>query len=376
MRVVHTILTGEFAGSEQYVARLASAQLNAGHEVRVVDKPTAHLGHRKMMNHVGKENVITLSRATPRKLRPFLFHFLMEKFSPQILQNHDLASCDITKRAALKRNIPSIGTLHSAYDANAHQTCDALVAVADYQVDTIQKFAGRKALIRNWIDEKPQAAASARAHFRKEIGVSDTAFAFVVLGRLAKVKCIDTAIKAFQAAFKNGKTDVALVIAGTGKEQTYLQNLAGSDNRIRFIGWREDANLVLNSSDAYISAARWEGLSLALLEAASAGLPIIISNCDGNVSFHSSQANRDFPRLFEVDDKDALCAHMLDVSRTRKHDVSYDLASFSLTSAVQGYDDLYQDLINLKSRSQIALMPHFRRSIVFPQAVQPTRLDP
>ena len=375
MRIVHTILTGEFAGSEQYVARLAIAQLKQGHDVRVVVKPTAHRGHLKMMDQIGKENVIKLSRATPRTLRPHLFNFLIEKFSPQILQNHDLAACEITKRAALKRGIPSIGTLHSAYDANAHHGCDAIVAVADYQLDTIEKFSGKKTLIRNWVDEKPGASASARANFRKEIGVSENTFVFLLLGRLAKVKCIDIAIKAFQAAFKDSDMDVALIVAGSGKEQTYLQKLAGTDNRIRFIGWQENANLVLSSSDSYISAARWEGLSLALLEAAHAQLPIIISNCDGNASFHSRQSNREFPRLFEVDDMDALSAHMLDVSGTRKHDIRYDLSAFSLSAAMRSYDDLYQDLINVKSQNQNARMAQFRTSIVLPQAMQPTRLD-
>ena len=54
------------------------------------------------------------------------------------------------------------------------------------------------------------------------------------------------------------------------------------DLPITFLGWREDALDVLASADLYVSTARWEGLPVALLEAAAAALPIVATDVPGN----------------------------------------------------------------------------------------------
>lgn len=55
----------------------------------------------------------------------------------------------------------------------------------------------------------------------------------------------------------------------------------GLGQRVRFLGWRDDVAELLRNADGYVLPSRWEGWSLALGQALSAGLPIVASDCSG-----------------------------------------------------------------------------------------------
>jgi glycosyltransferase involved in cell wall biosynthesis len=55
----------------------------------------------------------------------------------------------------------------------------------------------------------------------------------------------------------------------------------GVTDKVRFAGSRSDVAEILRSLDLYVMPSLWEGLSLAMLEAMAAGLPVIISDVGG-----------------------------------------------------------------------------------------------
>ncbi len=65
----------------------------------------------------------------------------------------------------------------------------------------------------------------------------------------------------------------------TAEEATRL----GVSEQVRLLGDVHPVEAELAGSDVYLSTARWEGLSLALLEAMHAGLPCVASRVQGNV---------------------------------------------------------------------------------------------
>lgn len=92
------------------------------------------------------------------------------------------------------------------------------------------------------------------------------------------VKGHDILIRAF-AACENPK--MFLVFAGDGPLRATAQDMAGRldiGGRVRFLGNIPEPWPLLYASDIYVMPSRNEGLPLALLEASSAGLPVIASD--------------------------------------------------------------------------------------------------
>ncbi|GAB3172548.1 glycosyltransferase involved in cell wall biosynthesis [Micromonospora palomenae] len=92
----------------------------------------------------------------------------------------------------------------------------------------------------------------------------------VLASRLHPAKRHERAIK---AAIAGG---IALVVVGDGPDRTRLEDIAGGRGDIVFMGWRDDTVDFLRASDLYLyCGADTDGTSLAVLEAASCGLPVV-----------------------------------------------------------------------------------------------------
>jgi len=72
-----------------------------------------------------------------------------------------------------------------------------------------------------------------------------------------------------------------LVMVGTGSEQSRLVSETRNVQSVVWVGQSTDVAALLCSADIFVNSSRDEGLSLALLEAMSAGLPVIASDLPG-----------------------------------------------------------------------------------------------
>lgn len=109
-----------------------------------------------------------------------------------------------------------------------------------------------------------------------EIDVSDDgadAGYFLAVSRLERPKRIDLVIESFQRS----RHGTELVIAGEGSDSARLQELAGDDARIRFVGRVGDDELgrLYASARAVIFAPRDEDFGYVTLEAMAHGRPVI-----------------------------------------------------------------------------------------------------
>ena len=98
------------------------------------------------------------------------------------------------------------------------------------------------------------------------------------LSRLLPEKQVDVALRAFAAS---GAADLDLAIVGDGPDRPRLEALAeslGVAGRVRFAGHRDDVPDWLASADLVVSASGHEGQPNSVLEAAEAGLPLILSD--------------------------------------------------------------------------------------------------
>ena len=65
------------------------------------------------------------------------------------------------------------------------------------------------------------------------------------------------------------------------KGKKYAENLK-VENRVHFLGYRNDITSIIKSCDIFCFPSRREGLPVALMEAMAGGLPIVASDVRGN----------------------------------------------------------------------------------------------
>jgi glycosyltransferase involved in cell wall biosynthesis len=105
-------------------------------------------------------------------------------------------------------------------------------------------------------------------------------FRWLSVGRLDPVKDHATLLRAFAML----PPHASLAIAGSGTQESALRRLAHSlriEDRVSFMGFQADVRRLMQESDAFVLASRWEGLPLALLEANACELPSVFTHTGG-----------------------------------------------------------------------------------------------
>jgi phosphatidylinositol alpha 1,6-mannosyltransferase len=111
----------------------------------------------------------------------------------------------------------------------------------------------------------------------------DNSIVFLHVGRLAAEKGVDKIIRAFHLARRSLPAGtIRLMVAGAGPEERMLRELAGPD--VLFLGVLDRARMLPRlyaSGDAFLFSSLTETLGLVVLEAMSAGLPVIATPAGG-----------------------------------------------------------------------------------------------
>jgi len=110
---------------------------------------------------------------------------------------------------------------------------------------------------------------------------SEKVYDVVYIGRLAKVKHVETLIRAIARA-RIDLPGIRVVIVGTGPEETNLKLLSKEldlDKILDFVGYQSNVWDWFNKSKISVLTSEREGFPYAVIEALNCGLPIITSNC-------------------------------------------------------------------------------------------------
>lgn len=127
----------------------------------------------------------------------------------------------------------------------------------------------------------------------------DDAKLLVAMGRLHKAKAFDTLMRAV-----TDHPQVHVWIAGEGKLREELEALRaelGLENRVRFLGWRDDRAALLQAADLCIVPSRFEPFGNVFVQAWSQKTPLITTASEG-------------PRQYVRDGEDALLVPVDDVA--------------------------------------------------------------
>jgi L-malate glycosyltransferase len=122
-----------------------------------------------------------------------------------------------------------------------------------------------------------------KAQVRKEVGVGVNDPFLLAVGRLVPSKAHSILIDAMPAVLKqfpNAKTG----ICGDGIMHSQLEAQIQAlelKNSVKLLGHSDYVEKFLASADIFVMPSFWEGLPIALLEAMSAGLPVIATKVEG-----------------------------------------------------------------------------------------------
>jgi glycosyltransferase involved in cell wall biosynthesis len=153
-------------------------------------------------------------------------------------------------------------------------------AVAEAHLLTRMTTAEKLAVVANGVDVgRWRPDSQVRATVRRELGLEDE-FLWLAAGRLDPVKDYPTLLW----AMVNVPETARLIIAGGGQLEGELRRLSGElgvESRVRFLGFTPDVCRLMQAADAFVLCSRWEGLPMALLEAAACGLPAVATDVPG-----------------------------------------------------------------------------------------------
>lgn len=132
----------------------------------------------------------------------------------------------------------------------------------------------------NGVDhERFKRDAAARDTLRSELHVADNDFVLLFVGGDWDRKGLATAIEAVQVLSTDG-IGVRLWVVGEGDTGRFsrLANEAGVASAVSFFGARLDTQRFYQAADVFVLPSAYETFSLVAFEAASSGLPLVISN--------------------------------------------------------------------------------------------------
>lgn len=274
MKMAHLLGSAALGGAEAFYERLVPALARAGEDVLPVIRRDA-----------GRRTRLTAAGVQPIEL-PFGNHFdfltrprlsrVLARFAPRVVvgwQNRATHYAGKLRRAGAPWTL--VGRLGGYYDLRYYRHADHLV--------------GNTRDLRRYFLE--QGWPEARAHYVPNF-VHDLAGAapailpappgaprLLTLGRLHRNKAFDVLLRAMPLL-----PGAHLSIAGHGPELGHLQAMVaelGIGDRVAFLGWREDTAALLAACDIFICPSRHEPLGNVVLEAWSAGRPVVAADAQG-----------------------------------------------------------------------------------------------
>jgi len=195
--------------------------------------------------------------------------------------------------ASLLGHVRVVATKHNSYEdldffkrrrvfnKLAERRVSTFTGVADQATEMLQQVfpnaAARCTTLVNGTELQDKQGIRAESPAHRD------SFVFATVCRLAPEKDIATLVKAF-ARVHAVHEKAELWIIGDGAERDMLVQLSaelGIKNNVRFWGFRGRVEQILNGADVYVNSSWTEGISVSILEAMGAGLPIVATAVGG-----------------------------------------------------------------------------------------------
>jgi glycosyltransferase involved in cell wall biosynthesis len=307
MRIAYILTSLGIGGAERQALWLARRMVRAGHTVRLL-----------VLLPRGTDDLLAESPRQP-DFEPLDVVYLgihkrpwsvmrglargadaIRQFRPDLIHAHNFHG-NLAGRllGQLCGKLPVISTIHNVYEGGtlrmlSYRFTDplsrrtiAVSAAACERYTQLRAISANKAgIVANGIEtDNFQPSIQQRNAMRATMGVTEGDFVWIAVGRLAPAKDYPNLLRAF-AALQLEQPAVCIWIVGAG-EPSYtieLQSLAhnlGIEDKIRWLGSRQDIAALVDAADAFVLASAWEGMPLALGEAMAMAKPVVATHVGG-----------------------------------------------------------------------------------------------
>jgi glycosyltransferase involved in cell wall biosynthesis len=264
MKIAQIFGGNEDGGLEKHVIELSRSLKNKGIDVTVI----AHPRYKNMIEPV-KFISLDLTKGRYNIFVLFKLYKIIQNNNFNIIHAH--ASKAVSMIATLKNffKIPTIATLHSYKNKlQAFEKMDFVITVSDEigkKLKNNNKFTIYNGIKQEQYKEKNNNNTSA---------TQNKHFTVCTVGRLVKVKQIETLIIAFK------DIDAKLIIVGDGPEKNHLENLVKDlsiTDKVTFTGnlSSDSVSNILFRSHLFVMTSKKEGFPYTFIEAMFHNLPFI-----------------------------------------------------------------------------------------------------
>lgn len=293
MRIVNSVLGDATGGRWQVVCQYSRLLLQAGHRVCML------LEQRNRFDPADIPDAVELLRVSNRGHYDYPAGWRtrapLRAFAPEIAIAHCSRSVALLRRA-LPPGVPLVAVSHSNKITRL-LPADAWIALTSHIASAIRRQqpspAGPCYVIPNMIDIGSQDLAPRRAFSQPPV--------IGALGRFDRVKGFDVFLAAL-AELKTQGVAFRARLAGAGIEYAALaaqRQQLGLERQLELRGWVDDVGEFFAGLDVLCVPARSDAFGLTPLQAAVAGVPLVLSRASGHLEMFSEDREALF---FAIDD--------------------------------------------------------------------------
>ena len=250
----------------------------------------------------------------------------IKKNQIQIIQSHLKRANTLAVAVGKLSGVPAFPTIHNtmefidrrnnfdprviinkvAYNI-ALRSADRIIAVSN-EIKTILKNKlnicdSNIIVVKNGITLKN---VETNEYQKNDLFEESTALKILAVGRLTYQKAMEVLVKAANILYQNGIKNFVVIIVGEGEQRQMLEKMIqefNAEKYINLLGIRFDVINLMKSADIFVLPSRYEGLSIAMIEAMACGCPIIATDAPG-INAHIKNGVNGL--LFPIEDHDKL----------------------------------------------------------------------
>jgi len=370
IKVAHVLRSLEFGGAERLVIDLACLQRESG---RITPELVCLESFGPLRGEAERRGLPCALAGTGGIRYVSGIRRLWSRFSrtkPDIVHTHNFLSHVHAAPAARLAGIPVVHTKHGKavtsfawskrFRRFLYQLADTIVVVSKETGESFRAKSGvdrsKLVVIHNGIDTGRFAGLD-RAGARRSLGLDDAAVVFGAVSRLDPVKDHPTMLRAFREV-RGGCAKCVFLIVGDGPERGRVECMISEldlGDAVRLAGFTDEIPKYLASFDLFLQLSTEEGLSLTILEAAAAGVPVVASSVGGTPEIIE---NGKTGTLVPARDAAALARAMggflenpapfREMARRAREDVG---RRFSLAGMAAEYESLYRSVLRGRGAS-------------------------